>query len=122
MLRRLEAAVILRIKRKFSSAHRLPQYDGDCADLHGHTWQVVFEIEGPVLANGMVYDFKRLKPLLEKLLPDHKYLNDFVANPTAENICSYLFEKSSAALAGKDLVLKTLEVWENEDAAAVIRK
>lgn len=122
MLLRAGATVILRIRRKFSSAHRLPQYKGDCADLHGHTWQVFFEIEGPIMPNGMVYDFKELKPMLENLLPDHKYLNDFVANPTAENICSYLFEKSFAALSEKNLVLKTLEVWENEDAAAIIRR
>jgi 6-pyruvoyltetrahydropterin/6-carboxytetrahydropterin synthase len=114
--------MILRIKRKFSSAHRLPGYEGDCANLHGHTWAVVFEVEGPVRESGMVYDFKLLKPLLESLLPDHKYLNDFVPNPTAENICAYLFAKAEAALQEKGLVLKTLEVWENEDAAAILRR
>ena len=114
--------MILRIKRKFSAAHRLPDYQGDCANLHGHTWYAVFEIEGPVMPSGMVYDFKQLKPLLESVLPDHKYLNDFIPNPTAENICHYLFEKAQAALAVKNLNLKTLEVWENEDAAAIIRK
>ncbi len=113
--------MILRIKRKFSSAHRLPDYNGDCANLHGHTWHVTFEIEGPVAGSGMVCDFKVLKPLLDSALPDHKYLNDFVANPTAENICSYLFEKVSAMLKERGLKLVTLEVWENEDAAAVIR-
>lgn len=114
--------MILKIKRKFSSAHKLPGYEGDCANLHGHTWHVVFEIEGNVQESGMIYDFKLLKPLLDSLLPDHKYLNDFVANPTAENICAYLFEKVSAALLQKNLTLRTLEVWENEDAASVIRK
>jgi len=114
--------MILRIKRKFSAAHKLPDYKGDCADLHGHTWHVVFEVEGPLSLGGMVFDFKLLKPLLEDLLPDHKYLNDFIPNPTAENICAWLFEKASAALAKKNLDLKTIEVWENEDAAAIIRR
>jgi 6-pyruvoyltetrahydropterin/6-carboxytetrahydropterin synthase len=113
--------MILRIKRKFSAAHRLPSYEGDCSSLHGHTWVVVFEVEGPVRQNGMIYDFKLLKPLVESVLPDHKYLNDFVSNPTAENICSYLFDKTSALLTRHGLTLKTTEVWENEDAAAIIR-
>ncbi|MDR1123683.1 MAG: 6-carboxytetrahydropterin synthase [Elusimicrobiota bacterium] len=114
--------MILRIRSKFSSAHRLPEYKGDCGDLHGHTWRAIFEIEGPVGPQGMVCDFKELKPLLAAVLPDHKYLNDFVTNPTAENICAWLFEKTSAALAPKNLKLITLEIWENEDAAAIIRR
>lgn len=114
--------MILKIKSKFSSAHRLPNYDGDCSNLHGHTWLVVFEIEGPVQESGMIYDFKLLKAMLKNALPDHKYLNDFVSNPTAENICSYLFAKISALLEEKNLTLKTLEVWENEDAAAIIKQ
>lgn len=114
--------MILRIKTKFSAAHKLPDYKGDCADLHGHTWLVFFEAEGPVGPDGMVCDFKLIKPLLANILPDHKYLNDLLPNPTAENICAYLFEKASAVLAQKNLVLKTVEVWENEDCASVIRK
>ena len=114
--------MILRLRRKFSAAHRLPNYQGDCANLHGHTWRVVFEVEGPIGPDGMVFDFKLLKPLLDNLLPDHKYLNDFIPNPTAENICAWLFDKAQAALSAKNLQLKTVELWENEDAAAIIRK
>ena len=51
-----------------------------------------------------------------------KYLNDLLPNPTAENLCQYLFDKISALLGQKNLTLKTLEVWENDDAAAIIRK
>ena len=40
--------MLLKIIRKFSSAHRLPHYDGPCYQLHGHTWKVVFLIEGEV--------------------------------------------------------------------------
>lgn len=114
--------MILKIRRKFSSAHRLPNYDGDCANLHGHTWQVVFEIEGAIQKNGMVYDFKVLKPLLSSLLPDHQYLNDLVENPTAENLATWLFDKVENVLKEKNLTLKTLELWENEDSACVIKK
>ena len=114
--------MLLRIRRKFSAAHKLPDYDGDCHNLHGHTWYVVFEIEGTVQPSGMIYDFKILKPLLDSILPDHKFLNDFVPNPTAENLSQYIFDKAAQVLKEKNLALKTLELWENEDSACVIRK
>ena len=114
--------MLLRIRRKFSAAHKLPEYDGDCHNLHGHTWQVVFEIEGPVQESGMIYDFKLLKPMLDSVLPDHKFLNDYVNNPTAENLSRYIFDKAEKVLQGKHLTLKTLELWENEDSACIIRK
>jgi len=114
--------MLLRIRRKFSAAHRLPDYDGACHNLHGHTWQVVFEVEGPVQPSGMIYDFKLLKPLLDSILPDHQFLNDFVPNPTAENLSQYIFDKAQKILQEKHLTLKTLELWENEDSACVIRK
>ena len=49
--------MLLKLIRKFNSAHRLPQYDGPCRNLHGHTWKVVFVLEGPVQQDGMVHDF-----------------------------------------------------------------
>ena len=112
--------MLLKIIRKFSSAHRLPHYDGECHNLHGHTWRVVFLLEGEVKHDGMVADFKQLKPLLDAQLPDHCYLNDLLENPTAENLAPYLFDKVSAALKPLGLKIRTLELWENENAAAVV--
>ena len=112
----------MRIKliRTFSAAHHLPQYDGPCHTLHGHTWKAVFVIEGPVRADGMVCDFKLVKKLLDGLLPDHQLLNDLLENPTAENLAQYLFDKAAAALKEKQLQLKTLEIWESDHAAAIV--
>ena len=110
----------IKLIRSFSAAHHLPGYEGPCHHLHGHTWKVVFLIEGPVQKNGMVHDFKVLKKLLDEQLPDHQYLNDLVENPTAENLASYLFDKISTTLKSLGLTLKTLELWENENAAAVV--
>ena len=112
--------MLLKIIRKFNSAHQLPHYNGACRNLHGHTWKVVFLIEGPVKENGMVCDFKILKKLLDEQLPDHRYLNDLLENPTAENLAPYLFNTISAILKPQGLTLKTLELWENEHAAAVV--
>lgn len=112
--------MLIKLIRSFSAAHRLPHYDGPCHDLHGHTWKAVFIIEGPVQQDGMVCDFKVIKKLLDDQLPDHRFLNDEVENPTAENLAQYLFKKAGKKLAEKGLKLKTLEIWESENAAAIM--
>ena len=40
--------MFIKLIRSFSSAHRLPHYDGPCHNLHGHTWKAVFVIEGNI--------------------------------------------------------------------------
>ena len=112
--------MLIKLIRSFSAAPRLPHYDGPCHDLHGHTWKAVFIIEGPVQQDGMVCDFKVIKKLLDDQLPDHRFLNDEVENPTAENLAQYLFKKAGEKLAEKGLKLKTLEIWESENAAAIM--
>lgn len=112
--------MLVKLIRSFSSAHRLPHYDGPCHNLHGHTWKAVFVIEGDIRPDGMVCDFKVIKKLLDENLPDHRFLNDLVENPTAENLANYLFQKIGAELAKKELKLKTLEIWESDNAAAVV--
>ena len=112
--------MLIKLIRSFSAAHRLPHYDGPCHNLHGHTWKAVFIIEGPVQQDGTVCDFKVIKKLLDDQLPDHRFLNDEVENPTAENLAQYLFKKAGEKLAEKGLKLKTLEIWESENAAAIM--
>ncbi len=112
----------IKLIRSFSAAHRLPKYHGPCHDLHGHTWKTVFIIEGPLREDGMVCDFKVIKKLLDDNLPDHQFLNDLVENPTAENLAQYLFDKITPALQAKGLTLKSLEVWESENAAAILER
>ena len=112
--------MLIKLIRSFSSAHRLPQYDGACQKLHGHTWKAVFVIEGPIREDGMVCDFKVVKNLLDENLPDHQFLNDWVENPTAENLAQFLFKKIGTKLAEMNLTLKTLEIWESDNAAAVV--
>lgn len=110
----------IKLIRSFSAAHHLPDYQGPCHDLHGHTWKAVFVIEGPVGPDGMVCDFKVIKKLLDDQLPDHQLLNNLLPNPTAENLAQYLFDKAGAALSQKHLTLKTLEIWESDNAAAIL--
>jgi len=77
------------LKHHFDAAHRLPNYNGKCASLHGHRWEVEVEVKGqsdPV--TGMLIDFTIIKHIIDQY--DHKHLNDFIENPTAENIATAL--------------------------------
>ena len=112
----------IKLIRSFSAAHHLPQYEGACHQLHGHTWKTVFVIDGPVQADGMVCDFKVIKKLLDNNLPDHQLLNELLPNPTAENLAQYLFDKIAPQLKAQNLTLKTVEVWESENAAAILER
>lgn len=94
----------------FDSAHRLPDYNGPCAQLHGHTYRLQVVVEGQIDKNGMVIDFADLKQLVQKtvLIPlDHHYLNDLLKQPTAENIAEWIWQQ----LQGK-LNLFEIRLWE----------
>lgn len=101
------------IKRHFDAAHKLENYEGDCANLHGHRWEVEFHIRAARLNNGIAFDFNEVKIALDKLLPDHRYLNDIISQPTAENIAEYLFLQ-----AEKLYSLDKVVVWETPECAA----
>ena len=111
--------MLIKLIRSFSSAHHLPEYDGPCRHLHGHTWKAVFLIEGEIGPSGMVCDFKTVKKLLDDNLPDHRLLNDVLPNPTAELLAQHLFKTIGEKLKQENLKLKSLEIWESENAAAV---
>ena len=75
---------------KFDSAHYLEGYQGDCRNMHGHSWRFAVTVEGDVGDDGMVIDFKKLKAIVNEYVVsrlDHKLLNHVISfNPTAENI------------------------------------
>jgi 6-pyruvoyltetrahydropterin/6-carboxytetrahydropterin synthase len=80
-------------------AHQLPGH-GKCGPLHGHTYKVEVEVEGPA-EGGMVVDFADLKVQVRTVLGryDHRHWNDFLDYPTVENICERLAAELSAALS-----------------------
>ena len=79
---------------KFDAAHKLPDYEGKCKNLQGHTWKLVVCVEGEVdSGSGMIIDFCELKRLIkEQVLDrlDHSYLNDLIENPTCENVLLWI--------------------------------
>lgn len=113
------------VEHHFSSAHRLMDYPGECSKLHGHNWLVKVYVRSDKLNEiGISIDFKifktTIKDEIDKL--DHVYLNELpdfkVINPTAENICRFLFEKISVRLNTEHLRVHMVEVWESETHGA----
>lgn len=85
----------------FEASHRLPNHDGKCARLHGHSWVLTVALRSHKLIEegakqGMVTDYYDVglvvKPFVEQHL-DHWHLNDStgLTNPTSENLCKWIF-------------------------------
>ncbi|MBN2301714.1 MAG: 6-carboxytetrahydropterin synthase QueD [Lentisphaerae bacterium] len=107
------------IKTHFSAAHRLEGYNGACAELHGHNWEVEVFVSGERLdAAGMLVDFRVLKDTVAEVIVgvDHKYLNDlpmFVdCNPSSEQIAKYLYDELSAKLGNWSCRVSKVSVQE----------
>jgi 6-pyruvoyltetrahydropterin/6-carboxytetrahydropterin synthase len=94
----------LDVEFTFAAAHRLPRYDGRCFRTHGHNYRFAVGIEGEVEPrSGMIADFGEIKRVVkERVLDrvDHQNLNDFLENPTAENIARWIWEALEPALPG----------------------
>ena len=116
---------ILSTKSDFDSAHFLKDYDGKCANIHGHRWTVSVDVKGEQLeaagsCRGMIVDFSELKKALRKLTKalDHSLIIEegalkkateealsdegfrviaFPFRPTAENFAKYFYDKMTEA-------------------------
>lgn len=93
------------VSTTFAAAHRLPDHEGKCCRLHGHTYSLEVTVEGTPQqtgpAHGMVMDFADLRERVAKIVVepvDHRLLNevfDFV--PTVEAVAAWAFERLRAA-------------------------
>lgn len=97
---------MFRLEKEFrwEAAHHLPNHDGRCRRIHGHSFKGRIVVEGPRLhqdgpKRGMLVDYGQLsdvlKPLIEQYL-DHHDLNETLApfgvtDPTSEAIARWLF-------------------------------
>ena len=99
------------LTRHFDAAHCLPNYDGKCANLHGHTYTVEVTVAGvPSELTGMVMDFNALKQVVDAQLDrwDHQYLNNFIGLPTAENMVGLLLKAIKASLKDNNQIFDYL--------------
>lgn len=79
----------------FDAAHFLTKYHGKCEHLHGHTYRLWVTIAGEIQDNGMLLDHGFLKKIVKERVIDrfdHRCLNDFFENPTAELIAKDIWD------------------------------
>ncbi|MDW7674851.1 MAG: 6-carboxytetrahydropterin synthase QueD [Bacillota bacterium] len=117
----------LKVNDHFDAAHFLRNYQGKCANVHGHTWQVQAVVKGTKLnKQGLLIDFGILKKLLAIVVEqlDHKLINDVKGfsenemNPTAENIACFIFNQLRDKLP-EEITLSSIEVWESPKSSAI---
>lgn len=104
----------------FEASHQLLWHPGKCAKLHGHSYVLDVTIEGPLNTNGIVIDFGDIKTTVtEHVLNDydHRHLNEFLPNPTAELIASDITNR----LLNAGLPITTIVVAETASCSATVR-
>ena len=123
----------LKVQVDFRAAHRLLDYVGNCANLHGEFYIVTFYIEGYKLrSNGLLIDFKEVKkkiknwvkeyldhatilrkddPLVEVVKQKSRRVFTMDDNPTAENIAKLFWHRFKGAF--KDCWVQRVEVQES---------
>ena len=134
---------LLKTTVAFDSAHFLSGYNGKCAQLHGHRWQMEVCVHSDSLITagekrGMVMDFSDLKKSVRALADyfDHTLIieNDSLKKktmealheenfriievpfrPTAENFAKYFYD----CLRRDGLPVKTVTVYETPENCAV---
>lgn len=96
-----------KLKQHFQieSARFLPLLDKShpCSRLHGHSFKITLTLVGEQDSKiGWVIDYHEIKtkmaPILEQL--DHRVLNEVpgLENPTSENLCRWIYEKTQKNL------------------------
>lgn len=109
---------------EFSAAHFLPKVDDGhpCKRMHGHNYTVEIEIRGEIAPiNGFCAqtDFsdidKIVKPIIARV--DHRVLNEFIDNPTAENIAAYFLREF---MDNSTRHLFSVKVWETPKCWAMV--
>jgi len=92
----------------FEAAHALYNYDGECSNIHGHSYRLFVTVKGePISApghpkNGMVVDFSVLKDIVNRWIVeplDHSFMV-YAESPQGD---------ISRSLAGKGVGMKIVE-------------
>jgi 6-pyruvoyltetrahydropterin/6-carboxytetrahydropterin synthase len=106
----------------FEASHVVPDHPGKCRRLHGHSYKLQVALYGEVdPATGFLVDFADLKaavlPLIDTL--DHRHMNFFIENPTAENIAAWFGQRLSRMVDGFIIMAVVVTVKETANSVAI---
>jgi 6-pyruvoyltetrahydropterin/6-carboxytetrahydropterin synthase len=115
----------------FEAAHYLPKHKGKCAEFHGHSYKLEVEIayentDSDALLNDnfMVVDFSDIKKIVDKMIEegyDHKFLNELIEHPTAENMVLIISDYLKTQFKNPLQVIR-VRLWETANSYAEWRK
>ncbi len=108
---------------EFEAAHHLPDYDGPCKNVHGHTYRLEVEVSGG-LVNGMVMDFSELKRTVQETVittHDHADLNEIYIYPSAERMVDFIAGVLMEEMPGH-IQLERIRLWETSSSYAEWRR
>jgi len=106
---------------RFHASHQIPNHDGLCQNLHGHSYLLYITVQGKVdPKTGMVIDFDEMdrivrENVLKKL--DHSFLNNNIPLPSCENIAVWIWNQVKANLTG----LFEVKLYETHDSCVIYR-
>lgn len=66
----MNSQITITKRYSWDMGHRLPNHEGKCARLHGHTYVAEIDITGPLDNDGMVVDFYLIKDAIKELFGD----------------------------------------------------
>jgi len=114
---------------EFEASHILPNHPGKCSMMHGHSYKLIVAVDGIVEKDsGMVVDFSVISDIVKKEIIDkydHRHLNDYFDNPTAENIVKEFYNLINKNLKNKTngkVKLSTLKLYETSNSFVEIDK
>jgi 6-pyruvoyltetrahydropterin/6-carboxytetrahydropterin synthase len=127
---------------RWEMGHRLPYHNGLCKNVHGHSYQMVIELEGDVNTKGMIIDFYDLGEIIDPIIQkyDHAFLcwekdkivKDFLIkykmkrvfvnyHSTVENICedfTNIISNKLIKLKFKNIKTLTVKIFETPNSFA----
>lgn len=105
-----------------SAAHSLPYLpEGHkCRRVHGHNYEISLRLGAATLdEKAFVIDYAEMAPFAERLQAfDHQNLNDFLAQPTAENLAAHLYDLACSLFERGRIVVVAVRVSETPNTWA----
>lgn len=107
---------------EFDAGHYLPAHPGKCFFSHGHRYKLEITIKKRVdRRTGFVLDFGKFSKIVkEKIIDvlDHENINNYIFNPTSENIVIWIWLQLSKSLKG----IECISLWESATGCCKITK
>lgn len=128
-------------KMTLDAGHRVPGHQGQCRNLHGHTYTLEVTVEGAIADDGMIVDFGVLKtvmmeevharwdhaflaweydgPVREALAADPAWKVWWMPRPpTAENLAEHAADLMQLRLVDAGVRVVRVVVWETPNCFA----